>query len=195
MTGVPSDVVERPAARQRILEAAARLFYADGIHAVGVDRVVAESGVAKATLYQQFRSKDELVAACLERHAERWRRNFADPVRASRGSPGWRVGDVFDRLGQAVVTPGFRGCPFINAAAEYPDRTGPVASAIAGHRADVRNMFTELLGDLAPLRHAAVADQLILLYDGTMVGAQLGDGIVVARAARTAAGRLLEGFT
>lgn len=188
-------MVERPAARQRILEAAARLFYADGVHAVGVNRVVAESGVAKATLYQQFRSKDELVAACLERHAERWRRNFAGPVLASRGSVGLRVGGVFDRLGTAAVAPAFRGCPFINAAAEYPDRTGPVASAIAGHRADVRNLFVELLGDLARGRQAALADQLALLYDGTMVGAQLGDGVVVARAARRVARRLVEGLT
>jgi AcrR family transcriptional regulator len=191
---VPSEVVERPVARQRILETAARLFYAEGIRAVGVDRIVAESGVAKATLYQQFRSKDELVAVCLQRYAERWRRDFADPVLASRGSVGSRVGGVFDRLGKAVVAPGFRGCPFINAAAEYPDRTGPVASAIAAHRTDVRNLFTELLADLVPLRRAVVADQLTLIFDGTMVGAQHGDGASIARAARRAAGRLLEGL-
>ena len=112
---------------------------------MGVDRVTAESGVAKATLYQQFRSKDELVAACLQRRAEHWRghrgRAGARYVRLRRR----RVGAVFGRLGKAFAASGYRGCPFINAAAEYPGPDGPVAAAIAAHRAQVRGLFAELL--------------------------------------------------
>ena len=94
-----------PGSRDRILRTASALFYGEGIHAVGVDRVTAESGVAKATLYQQFRSKDELVAACLQRRAEHWRRSIAEPVLALPGPPARRVGAVFTRLGEEFEEP------------------------------------------------------------------------------------------
>jgi len=187
------DVALRPGARERIVRAAGDLFYAEGIHAVGVDRVAGAAGVAKATLYQQFRSKDELVAACLQRRAEHWRASVADPVLALSGSAARRVGAVFERLGEAFATPGYRGCPFINAAAEYPGPDGPVAAAIAAHRAQVRGLFAELLAGVPPARRAALTDQLVLLYDGTMVGAQLDQGPRAARRARAAARQLLEG--
>jgi len=186
-------VALRPGARERIVRAAGDLFYAEGIHAVGVDRVTAAAGVAKATLYQQFRSKDELVAACLQRRAEHWRASVADPVLALPGSTARRVGAVFERLGEAFATPGYRGCPFINAAAEYPGPDGPVAAAIAAHRAQVRGLFAELLAGVPAARRAALTDQLVLLYDGTMVGAQLDQGPRAARRARAAARQLLEG--
>ncbi len=182
-----------PAARDRILQAAADLFYGEGIHAVGVDRVTAESGVAKATLYQQFRSKDELVAACLQRRAEDWRHAVAEPVLAISGPAARRVGAVFERLGEAFAAPGYRGCPFINAAAEYPGRDGPVAAVIAAHRAQVRGLFADLLAAFPPARRAALTDQLVLLYDGTMVGAQLDQGPRAAQRAQAAARHLLEG--
>ncbi len=187
------DVALRPGARERIVRAAGDLFYAEGIHAVGVDRVTAAAGVAKATLYQQFRSKDELVAACLQRRAEHWRASVADPVLALPGSAARRVGAVFERLGKAFATPGYRGCPFINAAAEYPGPDGPVAAVIAAHRAQVRGLFAELLAGVPAARRAALTDQLVLLYDGTMVGAQLDQGPRAARRARAAARQLLEG--
>lgn len=186
-------VALRPGARERIVRAAGDLFYAEGIHAVGVDRVTAAAGVAKATLYQQFRSKDELVAACLQRRAEQWRASVADPVLALPGSAARRVGAVFERLGEAFAAPGYRGCPFINAAAEYPGPDGPVAAAIAAHRAQVRGLFAELLAGVPAARRAALTDQLVLLYDGTMVGAQLDQGPRAARRARAAARQLLEG--
>jgi AcrR family transcriptional regulator len=189
---VPIKMAERPSARERILSTAAELFYADGIHAVGVDRVAAESGVAKATLYQQFRSKDDLVAAYLRDRAGQWRRNVAEPVLAQGGSPARQVGAVFALLGSACAAPGFRGCPFINAAAEYPGSDGPVADEIRAHRAQVRNLFGELLADVPSARRAELADQLVLLYDGAMVGANLGDGARVARRAQSTARRLLE---
>jgi AcrR family transcriptional regulator len=188
-----SGVALRPGARERIVRAAGDLFYAEGIHAVGVDRVTAAAGVAKATMYQQFRSKDELVAACLQRRAEQWRASVADPVLALPGSAARRIGAVFERLGKTFAAPGYRGCPFINAAAEYPGPDGPVAAAIAAHRAQVRGLFAELLAGVPAARRAALTDQLVLLYDGTMVGAQLDQGPRAARRARAAARQLLEG--
>ena len=187
-----NELTRLPGSRDRILRTASALFYGEGIHAVGVDRVTAESGVAKATLYQQFRSKDELVAACLQRRAEHWRRSIAEPVLALPGPPARRVGAVFTRLGEEFEEPGFRGCPFINAAAEYPGREGPVAAVIAAHRAQVRGLFAELLGGLPAARRGALTDQMVLLYDGTMVSAQLDQGPRAARRARAAARHLLE---
>jgi AcrR family transcriptional regulator len=186
------EQAQLPGTRDRILQAASALFYAEGIHAVGVDRVTTESGVAKATLYQQFRSKDELVAACLRRRAEHWHRSVAEPVLASSGTAVRRVSAVFGRLGEAFAEPGFRGCPFINAAAEYPGQDGPVPAVIAAHRAQVRGLFAALLAGLPASRRAVLTDQLVLLYDGTMVSAQLDQGPSAARRARTAARQLLE---
>jgi transposase len=103
------------------------------------------------------------------------------------------VDAVFGLLAVALTSPGYRGCPFINAAAEYPGPDGPVAAAIAAHRAQVRGLFAELLADVPAARRAALTDQLVLLYDGTMVGAQLDQGPRAARRARAAARQLLEG--
>lgn len=186
------NLTRQPTARDRILQASDDLFYSEGIHAVGVDRVTAESGVAKATLYQQFRSKDELVAAYLQRRAEHWRRGVAEPVLALSGPAGRRVSAVFGRLGEAFAAPGYRGCPFINAAAEYPGQDGPVAAVIAAHRAQVHGLFAELLAAFPAARRAALTDQLVLLYDGTMVGAQLDQGPQAARRAQAAARHLLQ---
>ena len=183
---------ERTSARARIIETASTLFYAEGIHAVGVDRVVLQSGVAKATLYQHFRSKEELVAACLQQRSDNWRRHFAEPILVRPGSPGARVAKVFDTLSRSVSMPGFRGCPFINAAAEYPGNDGPVAEVIQNHRAQVRQLFADVLTPLPSSRRKELVDQLVLLYDGTMISAQLDWRPKPLRCAKTAAARLLE---
>src|SRR5580704_4766395 len=133
-----SQANQRTSARARIIETASTLFYAEGIHAVGVDRVVLDSGVAKATLYQHFRSKEELVAEYLQQRSDDWRHHFAEPIFVRPGSPAARVAKVCDTLSRSVSMPGFRGCPFINAAAEYPGKVGPVAEIIQNHRAQVR---------------------------------------------------------
>jgi AcrR family transcriptional regulator len=191
-----SQVNERTSARARIIETASTLFYAEGIHAVGVDRVVWESGVAKATLYQHFRSKEELVAACLQQRSDHWRRHFAEPILSRPGPPAVRVAKVFDTLSRSVSVPQFRGCPFINAAAEFPGQDGPVAEVIQSHRAQVRQLFAELVSPLQPTsRRKELLDQLVLLYDGTMISAQLDRKSKPHRSAKAAAARLLKDST
>ena len=187
-----STVSERTSARDRIMETASTLFYAEGIHAVGVDRVVLDSGVAKATLYQHFRSKEELVAACLQQRSDHWRREFAEPILVRPGPPAVRVAKVFDTLSRSVSVAEFRGCPFINAAAEYPGQDGLVAAVIQSHRARVRQLFADLLAPLPTPRRKELIDQLVLLYDGTMISAQLDWKPKPLRSAKTAAARLLE---
>jgi AcrR family transcriptional regulator len=191
-----SQVSERTSARDRIMETASSLFYAEGIHAVGVDRVVHDSGVAKATLYQHFRSKEELVAACLRQRSADWRRHLAEPILLRAGPPAARVAKVFDALNRSVTTPEFRGCPFINAAAEFPGQDGPVAEVIQSHRAQVRQLFAELVSPLQPTsRRKELLDQLVLLYDGTMISAQLDRKSKPHRSAKAAAARLLKDST
>src|SRR3954465_15057906 len=103
-------------ARRRGLAAATTLFYAEGIHAVGIDRIIAEAAVAKATFYHHFPSKDDLVCAYLNEQSHRIRRSTVP----SGDTPEEEIVSVFDAIGEYACGPGFRGCAFINAAAEYP---------------------------------------------------------------------------
>lgn len=135
--------------RERLLDVAARLFYAEGIRAVGVDRLIAETGVAKASLYAHFAGKDDLVAAYLTGVSDNWlaRVRRASEQRGANGAD--RALAPFDVLAAMAGSPGYRGCPFINAAAEYPG-PGPVADAVAAHRRRVRATFGALLGGEDP---------------------------------------------
>jgi AcrR family transcriptional regulator len=153
------------------VETASRIFYAEGIHAVGVDRLVAESEVTKATFYRHFATKDHLVVA----HVQWQDQLIRDAVTAA--ATDLPVGDMlaafFAGLAGQICGPGFRGCPFINAAAEYPDANHPVRQAVTAHRQWLQGTFADLLratGHPAPLPTAAA---LVLLRDGAMVGGYL----------------------
>lgn len=173
-------------ARERLVGVASRLFYAEGIHAVGVDRVIAEAGVAKATLYAHFASKDELVATYLARHSERWAAAVEEEAAASEVLP--QALAPFVVLAERAAIPTYRGCPFINAAAEFPG-PGPVADQIGRHRQRVRRTFAGLLGDA--LQGHGLVDMLVALYDGAMTGAYLDRDTAVVDHARDAGEKLL----
>jgi AcrR family transcriptional regulator len=174
-------------ARRRVLDAASSLFYAEGIHAVGIDRVIAEAGVAKATFYHHFPSKDALVCAYLEGEDARIRKLMAP----AGDTPEDRVLWVFDALGQATCGPGFRGCAFINAAAEYPDPHHPVRRVVAGHRAWFHGVLRDLLAVGDHPDAARTATMLMMLRDGLVVGGGL-DGTTEARELiRTAVSRVI----
>ena len=178
--------------RERLLEVASRLFYAEGIHAVGVDRVVAEAGVAKATLYAHFAGKDELVAAYLARQSLWWVATVGQRAAQARsaGADTSAVALVaFDVLAERAGTPGYRGCPFINAAAEMPG-AGPVAEQVAAHRRRVRETFCALVGQRGS--DPVLPGALVALYDGAMVAAHLDRDPDVVRHARRGAKQLLD---
>lgn len=180
-------------ARERVLEAASRLFYAEGIHAVGVDRLRDEAGVAKATLYAHFASKEDLVASYLERRSDEWASRTDREIARRAGSPSVAVLCVFDLLGERFRAPGYRGCPFINAAAEFPPPSR-VAERVDAHRARVRALFHRLLEDAGvgrPSQPSQLVDTLAMLYDGAMVAAQLDRRLTAADEARSAAAALL----
>jgi AcrR family transcriptional regulator len=188
---MPTDLLTSP--RRRLLDTAAQLFYAHGIHAVGVDRLIAESEVAKASFYKHFRSKDDLVAAYLDERTEQWRAHHAAELPRRADDPVEQALCVFDLLAENFANPAYRGCPFINAAAELPS-VPVVLEAVARRRRARADLFRDLL-ERAGLEEALdLAAQLCLIYDGAMVAAQLdhADGPEThGRRARAAAAALI----
>ena len=181
-TRPPAKRAVRPAAetREHILDVAERLFYWDGIRATGVDKITAEAGVAPTTLYRLFGSKDDLVAAYVDRYAAGYREWIEALTSAPEKSPRDRVLALFDGLADVTGQEAFRGCPFLMALAEYPDpESAPHVSAQAVKgwvRARLRELAADL-PDLNPRRRAVVADQLALVVEGIYAStAALGVG-------------------
>jgi AcrR family transcriptional regulator len=184
----------RPGPRDRLLAAADQLFYEEGVRSVGVDRVIKGADVARASLYSAFGSKEELIKAYLEQRSAQWQAHVAEVLPERWKTPAERLLGVFDLLGEWFAAPGYHGCPFINASAEA--RPGsPVEAVSDAHRGWVRALFAGLGGDAGARQPEALADQLILLYDGAMVGAQLDRSAAPAQAARAAAAALLAAAT
>jgi len=180
----------KPSPRERLLNAATELFYAEGVQSVGIDRVIARAGVAKASLYSTFGSKEGLVRAYLERRHEalvgRLRRAAADAT-----DPVERLLAVFDAQASTFSRPGFRGCAFVAAAAEAPAE-GQIAEATAEYRQAVLSLFVELAAGAGIADAEGLADQLRLIYDGGSLAANLDHNPEIAAAARAAARILIE---
>jgi AcrR family transcriptional regulator len=184
-------VAQRTSARDRLLAAADELFYAEGVHVVGVDRIVERAGVTKASLYNTFGSKDELVRAYLERHFRRRQERIAQ-ILASHTSPRERLLAVFGEVEGMLAGSAFRGCRFISAAAESgPSEAGEIVAE--KYRAWLWSLFTELAEAVGASNPKQVGRQLFLLYDGAAVAARMdGDRAAAARAVRSAVLALLE---
>jgi AcrR family transcriptional regulator len=166
------------AARARLLAAAERLFHAEGVRAVGVERLLAESGVGRASFYRHFPGKDDLVLAVLEQRLARWRAEFAAAVAARGGG----VGAGFEEMDE----PGFRGCAAINAMVEAADRGSAQHRVAAAHKEALARHLGELAGD------PGLGGTLLLLVDGALVGLLRDPDGDAARRARAVAVRLLE---
>lgn len=169
-----------PATRERILDAAADLFYANGIRSTSADRVIDRVGLTKVTFYRHFRTKDDLVVAYLERRAE-WERDAVMLAREGHDALD-SLRAIASGIGEASCQPGFRGCPFINAAAEYADVEHPVRIVVDAHRRWTHDAFRDLAEDAGVGDPAAVAGQLMMLRDGAMVSGYLSDPESIAGA-------------
>ena len=172
-------------ARERLLQAADELFYAEGINTVGIDRVIEHAGVAKASLYSAFGSKDGLIRAYLLRRHElrvaRIQRHLAKHT-----DPRARMLAVFDSFDELIHSPAWRGCPFIAATGEA--RTDATVNEVAAITRDfTRKCFADEAADLAIADPAGLADQLVLLYDGAVVAAQSRVDTLAAQRARAMA--------
>jgi AcrR family transcriptional regulator len=182
------DAVRR-SPRERLLQAASELFYAEGVQSVGIDRVIERAGVAKASLYSTFGSKEQLVCAYLDdRHAQ-----ILGRLRAAADAvedPVERILAVFDAQAQLFRTPDYRGCAFTAAAAEAP-AGGRVDAAAESYRRDVRALFSELAAAAGAPDPALLASQLQLIYDGGGLAAKMDRDPAIAAPARAAATALI----
>jgi AcrR family transcriptional regulator len=181
----------RRSPRERLLEAAGELFYAEGVQSVGIDRVIERAGVAKASLYSTFGSKEELVRAYLdERHARIVGRLHAAVDAADPADPVARILAVFDAQARLFDAPDFHGCAFTAAAAEAP-RDGRINDAARAYRREIRELFVGLAAAAGAPDPALLASQLHLLYDGGSAAANLDRDASIAGPVRTAAASLI----
>ncbi|WP_382309217.1 TetR/AcrR family transcriptional regulator [Herbiconiux sp. UC225_62] len=177
-------------ARTRILDAATELISANGIRGTSADRVIEAAGVTKVTFYRHFRTKTDLVVAYLERQAEQER----SALEAARGDadPRQALENIAEIIGVFSCMPGFRGCPFINAAAETPDPDDPVRIVVDAHRTWTRDLFESIAADAGIADADTAAGQLQMLRDGAMVNGYLSDPQKVAETLRLAALAIIE---
>ncbi|HWY96281.1 MAG TPA: helix-turn-helix domain-containing protein [Steroidobacteraceae bacterium] len=182
-------VPARLSARERLLAAADELFYENGINLVGIDRVIEHAGVAKASLYDCFGSKEELIRSYLQARSERRQARIVQRM-AQFQTPRDKILGVFDLLGEIVAQPNYRGCAFQRAGAE-----AGAGSAIKGacddSRAWIRTQFTELARAAGAADPESVGRQLVVLYDGAGLAAHVDRDLDAPRAARALAERLL----
>src|SRR5260370_7266095 len=175
---------ENPTMKERILEPADRLFYLQGIRAVGVDTIAAEIGISKRTLYNHFPSKDELIQAYLARR-------FVQP-RPSDKTPAEQILGTFDSLERRFVSREFRGSPFVNAVAELGAEDQAVKKIAVAFKESRRVWFRDLLMQLEIDNADDLATQLTLLVDGSIAQDLVRNDPSMARAAKAAARVLLE---
>ncbi len=178
---LPLAALPEAPAKLRILLTADELFYDEGIRAVGVDRLIAASNVTKATFYKHYGSKDRVITAYIGYRHRRIAETFAARLEANDTA----VGALYatrDAALEEIAAPGFRGCPFINAAAEFSDPQHPVRVAVREHRewyATTLERFTRALGHPMP---GDAADELVLARDGALSGGYAGDPIAASAA-------------
>jgi AcrR family transcriptional regulator len=164
---------EAGAARRRILDSAARLFYRDGFRAVGIDTIVAESGVAKMTLYRHFPSKDDLIVAYLEESNARFWEWFEGAVTAHEGAPRDQLLALFAALGALATSPACLGCTFQGVAAEFPDADHPGHRVALAHKRAVLARLRDLAERAGARDAEALASGLLLLMDGAFVASRM----------------------
>jgi len=187
----------RTDSRDKLIQTALDLFYRDGFHAVGVDRIATESGIAKMTLYRHFRTKDDLILAALRRRDEIFRAwlNRAMELRSSR--PEGRLLAVFDAMddwfhGKGPGRGPFLGCAFVKASAEYGEQDNPIHRSAAEHKALLLRQTTELARDAGAAEPEKLARQLSILREGAVVEAFVSGDLDAAKEAKRVAKPLIE---
>jgi AcrR family transcriptional regulator len=188
----PRGADTRPA-RERILDTAAALFYRDGYGAIGVDTIIEQAGVAKMTLYRNFASKDELIVAYLERANERFWKLFEGALADGPDDPREKIVGVFDAVARFAASPACRGCPFQATAAEFPSLDHPGHRVARANKLEVLGRLRELAVDAGARHPDRLAEELLLVMDGTWAAARMfGTAGRPASAAPIAARALLE---
>jgi AcrR family transcriptional regulator len=174
-------------ALERLLSAADDLFYRKGIRNVGIDEIIATAGVAKASLYAHFASKDELVLEYVRQRSARWFAWFRAQVESRATKASARLLAVFDVLSDAARAPEFRGCALQNAAIELADSTHPAHRAVVAAKQALRDYLVDLATDAGVRQPKAIGQQLAVLVEGVLVSGLIEESAIPARAARAAA--------
>ncbi len=185
-----APTTQRAPAKGRILETATVLFYEDGIRNVGVDRIIAASSVTKATFYKHYRAKDNLIVEYITGRHHAVRSQLAEIVRSS-DSPESALAGFVASVSAEISSPGFRGCPFINAAAEFPQADHPVRQIVMTHRDWYVDTIAGLLREVGHPVPGDAADELLLARDGALSGGYAGDSIAATAALNRIAARVL----
>jgi AcrR family transcriptional regulator len=181
-------------AKRRILETANRLFYGEGIRSVGIDRLISESGVTKATFYKHYGSKDRLIVEYIsQRHS--LARESVDAVVREASDPELALQALIDQTVADVVSPGFRGCAFINAASEFTDSRHAVRQIVWDHREWYAETLSDLLRELGHPLPGDGGDELVVARDGVMTGGYAGDPIAATTAYVRVVSRVLDSIT
>jgi AcrR family transcriptional regulator len=194
-TGLYTSTMRRkrgtPEARQRILETADRLFYQEGIRAVGIDRIIAEADVAKMSLYKHFRSKDDLIVAALKHREENVLEYFRSAMEGHVRRTKNPLRAFFVALKDFFESPGFRGCPMQNAAVELADPNHPGAEFVRGHKQRFSEFLRMLVEETVGKARAKVAPAVAILVEGALVTAVIQGNSDAADVARDAALKLV----
>ena len=182
--------VQRAPAKGRILDTANVLFYEDGIRNVGVDRIISASSVTKATFYKHYRAKDNLIVEYITARHDTVRANV-EAIIAKAPTPEAALRQFISAVIAEIDSPGFRGCPFINAAAEFPDSEHPVRRVVTTHREWYVETLADLLKEMGHPVPGDAADELLLARDGALSGGYAGDSIAASAALARIADRVL----
>ncbi|MQY12717.1 hypothetical protein SRB5_28560 [Streptomyces sp. RB5] len=164
-------------ARERLLRTAAQLFYGRGIHTVGVDRLVSDAKVTNATFYRHFRSKEDLAVAYIGTVDQAIRSQIAG-LTAADGSAESILRGIGASLVEQIRSPGYRGCAFLNAGAEFPDPDHPVHRAVVQHRAWFLETVTGLFAEITVVEAEHAGRHFVMLRDGAMSAGYLGDAVL-----------------
>jgi AcrR family transcriptional regulator len=188
-TAAPTE--HRSSARERLLAAANELFYAEGVQTVGIDRVIERAGVAKASLYNLFGSKEGLVAAYLASRHDRTTSRLTEAIEGV-DDPRQKILAVFDTQAEQYQQPDFNGCAFIAASTEAPSH-GLVEQAADRFRAWIRAMLTDLAEQAGAPDPVSLGRQLHFIYDGAgLAGRMDHHDPAIAPSARDAVQALLD---
>jgi AcrR family transcriptional regulator len=179
-----------PTARRKLLDTAADLFYREGIGTTGVDRISAEAGVSKRSLYQHFGGKDALVAAALVDHGHAILERYI-PVDDSEAPGRQKILDVFDALSRWSKAPDFRGCPFVNVATELANPHHPARAVARDYKLRLERYFARQARVGGAKNPNVLAEQLLMLFDGAICQAIIKSA-PVSDSARAAAENLLD---
>ncbi len=180
------------AKRDRLIDTAIELFNRDGYRATGIDKILAESGVAKMTLYNHFGSKDELILAALKRRDARWREWFRHALARRAESPRGRLLAVFDALEEWFAQADFQGCMFMRAASEFCACDDPIHAASAEHQRQILADLRDLAAAAGAQRPAKLAREILLLVMGAIVATQVNGPVGAGKAAKKAAEVLIK---